>query len=177
MRTSLMRRWPAPLWLAVGLIVGFVATSVDLASGTHIRPVRKNSTAAFAPGFVPPDAFRCEWVNRRDGQLIHDYECKDPDAAPGTSSPFRLQDVLVRGGNPPGGKGWEGLATPDRFSCERDGGGGQDAAHYRCSYQHREQGRLQTHTFRADEIVSVSDHEEDGEAEDIWYPPHRHGAC
>jgi hypothetical protein len=159
------------------LILGLVVASADLASGTHNRPVRKNSTAGFAPGFVPPDAFKCEWVNRRDGQDVHDYECSDPDALPG-ALPFRLQEALVRAGNPPGGDGWDGLAKPGKFSCERDGSGNQNASNYHCRFQHKQgDPERHIHTFRVDEIVSVSDDEQDTEEEDIWYPPHRHGAC
>jgi hypothetical protein len=162
MRCPAVKRAPYLLMLVAGLILGLVITSVDLATGRHIPSHRRNSTAAFAPGYAPP-AFTCEWVHRRGGENIHDYECS-----------FRLQDLLERGGNPPPGQGWEGLAAPDRFRCAPDGSGTLDAAHYECSYRHRQGNRdRHTHNFKVDEIVSVSDRQDDEESEDIWYPPHK----
>jgi hypothetical protein len=82
------------------------------------------------------------------------------------------------GDRPPGGDN-EGWASPNRFQCRWDGNlaGERSAEHYICKYRHRHgaRGRMHTHTFRANEIVSVTDNpnpDEADEADDLWFPPH-----
>jgi hypothetical protein len=162
MTIPLFRRAPNLLWLLVGLIAGALIMSGDFAAGRHQPPDRGNSTAAFKPGFAPPP-ITCKWVNSLDGERIHDYVCR-----------FPLDDLLERGGNPPSGQGWDGLAAPDEFFCKPDGSPNLDASHYQCSYRHKVQGNRHTHTFTADQIVSVTFPGTDPNRDDLndWVLPH-----
>ena len=172
---AVMRRTRYFLLVIAGLILGLAVSSVDFASGRHVPPVRKNSTASFAPGFTPPGAFECTWDSERGPRLYL------PRLGP------ELHPAAVRAERRPcprrqsSGRqdGWKGLAAPNKFLCEGDGS--TDASHYRCTYKHKDgkgsHARVNTHQFRVDEIVSVSVHESDPESLDQFYLPHRHGSC
>jgi hypothetical protein len=66
---------------------------------------------------------------------------------------------------------------PTRFRCRWDGNaaGDRSAEHYICTYRHRHgsKGRMHTHTFRANESVSVTDNPNPDLAQpedDLWWP-------
>jgi hypothetical protein len=166
MKISITKRAPNLLWLLVGLLLGALIMSADLAAGRHEPKPRPNSTAAFLEG-LKPLAFKCEYVSSRDGERIHDYVCG-----------IRLRQLLVRNGSAPTDvDGWKGIAAPDQFSCKPDAPNDPaavgDPSRYRCSYRHG--GNRHLHTFTADEIVSTSETDADqaDESKDNWYPPHR----
>jgi hypothetical protein len=172
MNLSVARRPLYVILLASGLALIFVMATVDVASARHTPATRRFSTAAFEPDFqaTAPDRFRCRFD---DSANVHGYVCR------AGARTFLLSDALQRGGNPPPGEGFEGLATPDRFRCRWDGNaaGDRSAEHYICKYRHRHgsKGRKHTHTFRANEIVSVTDipnPDEAQEEDDLWVLPH-----
>jgi len=165
--------------LALALALLFVVTLAGDADARHRRPTRRFSVAAFDvlgvdPGAAPfeaPDRFSCRFD---DSPSVHGYVCK------GGGKTFTLSEALKRGDNPPDGEGFEGLATPDRFRCRWDGNaaGDKSAEHFICKYRHRDsaKGPLHTHTFRVNEIVSVTDLPNPDDAvegiDDLWLPPH-----
>ncbi len=174
--------------MALALALLFVVTLAGDADARHRRPRARFSTAAFDSGmevaqFEPPDQFACSFD---DSPSVHGYVCE------GGGKTFTLSEALMRSGTTDTSlvDTFEGLATPDRFWCRWDGelnaDGEKSAEHFICKYRHRDSanGPLHTHTFRVDEIVSVTDNpngsieEVSAEANadpdkfDLWLPPH-----
>jgi hypothetical protein len=169
-------------FLAFALALLFVVTLAGDADARHRRPTRRFSTAAFTSTndfqgtgqpFQAPDRFSCRFD---DSPSVHGYVCE------GGGMTFTLSEVLVRSGNTDTSlQGFDGLATPDRFRCRWDGNaaGDKSAEHFICKYRHRDsaKGPQHTHTFRVNEIVSVTDLPNPDDADpdgkdDLWLPPH-----
>jgi hypothetical protein len=171
------------LLIPVGVLLAVTLALPDVADGKHKRPKRRNSVAAFAPGFMPEiGAFTCVWSEAP----FHDYGCNAGLSVgtptfgllePSLDPPERPPNALVPGGNyqhDPDVDGWGGdfpLASPDiaqQFGCRWAAIGPpmRDPAEWHCSFTYN----AHTHRFSVKQIVSVA-YEPGSDDTEQWFVP------
>jgi len=153
--------------LATGLIGVILLAAAGEASARHRPPARRNSIASteFQQGASPLAAFKCRFLDRWGQVRFHNYVC---------SGGMTLNEVLQAGDNPPEGTGWQGLAAPEQFSCQKDSTGTDAADHYNCRYTLVNAKRcVSKYRFTLNQMVSTNENNADDPNNNVlvvWYP-------